>query len=177
MWKNISVLLLMAVAAFAQNADEWEPFRKSALFSAKSALWIAPEMDKETVAAFSSRLLDGARQGDAKAKATLGRFFYVRGDTGRAGEWLGKAAEAGHSGAQLDLGAIFAQGIGRPQDLVEAYKWIWLATWDDAPGAAAALREISQKLDGSQVLDGVQRAAKFQDAHMNAAKAPAASGR
>src|SRR5207248_300330 len=137
--------------------------------------WIAPDMEKETVGAFSSRLLDGARQGDAKAMATLGRFFYVRGDTERAGEWLGKAAEVGHGGAQLDLGAMFAQGIGRPQDLVEAYKWFWLATSTNVPGADAALREISQKLSGAQVLDGVQRASKFQDAHKANAKGPAAT--
>jgi hypothetical protein len=177
MWKNFSVLLFVAVAGFAQNADEWEPFRKTGLFTANSALWIAPDMGKETVSDFSSRILDGARQGDAKAMATLGRFFYARGDIERAGEWLGKAAEAGHGGAQLDLGALFAQGIGHPQDLVEAYKWIWLATWEDAPGAEAALREISQKLNGSQILEGVQRAAKFQEEHKKPAKEPASAPR
>ena len=167
----------MAAAACGQSSEEWEPFRKTGLFAAKSGLWIVPDMGKETVAAFSSRLLDGARQGDAKAMATLGRFFYARGDKERAGEWLGKAAEAGHGGAQLDLGTLIAQGIGRPQDFVEAYKWIWLATWDGVPGADAALREISQKLDGSQVLDGVQRAAKFQDAHTKVAREPSAGVR
>ena len=176
MWKIPAILLLTVAAAFAQNAEEWEPFRKTGLFSNKSTLWIAPDMEKETVGAFSSRLLEGARQGDAKAMATLGRFFYVRGDTERAGEWLSKAADAGHGGALLDLGAMHAQGLGRKQDLVEAYKWFWLATWEDVPGADAALREISQKLSGSQVLEGVQRAAKFQDAHQKDAKAPAAPG-
>ena len=177
MWKIFPVLLITAAAALAQTAEEWEPFRKTGLFSTKSALWIAPDMEKETVGAFSSRLLDGARQGDAKAMATLGRFFYVRGDTERAGEWLARAAEAGHGGAHLDLGAMFAQGIGRPQDLVEAYKWIWLATAEDVPGADVALREISQKLSGAQVIEGVQRAAKFQDTHKAAAKVPAAAER
>ena len=177
MWKFCVILLFAGTAAFAQNADEWEPFRKTGLFPAKSALWIAPDMEQETVGAFSSRLLESARQGDAKATATLGRFFYVRGDTERAGEWLTKAAEAGHGGAQLDLGALCAQGLGRAQDIVEAYKWLWLATWEDVPGADAALREISQKLNCPQVLEGVQRAAKFQDAHQKGAKAPAAAAR
>ena len=183
MWKNIFALLFMTAAAFAQNAelaqnaDEWEPFRKTGLFTAKSPLWIAPDMEKETVSAFSSRLLEGTRQGDAKAMATLGRLFYLRGDMARAGEWLGKAAEAGHGGAQFDLGAMCNQGVGQPQDLVEAYKWFWLATNADVPGADAALREISQKLSGAQVIDGVQRAAKYQDAHRNDAKPPAAAAR
>ena len=146
MWKIFSVLLLTAAAALAQTSEEWEPFRKTGLFATKSALWITPDMEKETVGAFSSRLLEGTRQGDAKAMATLGRFFYVRGDTERAGEWLTKAADTGHAGAFLDLGALCAQGLGRKQDLVEGYKWFWLATWEDVPGADAALREISQKL-------------------------------
>ncbi len=171
MWKICIILAWTVGAALAQTADEWEPFRKTGLFDTKSALWIAPDMAQETVGAFSSRLLDSARQGDAKAMATLGRVFHVRGDTERAGEWLAKAAEAGHGGAQLDLGALCAQGIGRAPDLVEGYKWMWLATWEDVPGADAALREISQKLTGAQVLDGVQRAAKFQDAHEKRAKA------
>ena len=176
MWKIFSVLLLPAAAALAQTSEEWEPFRKTGLFATQSALWITPDMEKETLGAFSSRLLEGTRQGDAKAMATLGRFFYVRGDSERAGEWLMKAGEAGHGGAYLDLGALHAQGLGRPQDLVEGYKWFWLATWADVPGADVALREISQKLDCAQVLDGVQRAAKFQDAHRKDAKAPAAAG-
>jgi len=174
MLKIFPVLLFMAFAALAQNADEWEPFRKTGLFAAKSALWISPEMQKESVGEFSSRLLAGTREGDAKAMATLGRLFYVRGDTARAGEWFAKAAESGHAGAQLDLGAMCSQGIGQAQDLVEAYKWFWLATNADVPGADASLREISQKLDGSQILDGVLRAAKFQDEHKKGAKAAAA---
>ena len=177
MWKICSILLMTVVSALAQTAEEWEPFRKTALFSGGSDLWLAPDMEKESVGAFSSRLLDGARQGDAKAMATLGRFFYVRGDTERAGEWLGKAADAGHGGAMLDIGAMFAQGIGRKQDIVEAYKWFWLATWSDVPGADGALREISQKLTGPQVIEGVQRAAKFQDEHRKAGKGRSAGAR
>ncbi len=176
MLKILPFLLVMVAAAFAQNADEWEPFRKTGLFGAKSALWISPDMEKESVGEFSSRLLAGTRDGDAKAMATLGRLFYVRGDSVRAAEWLTKAAEAGHGGAQLDLGAMCAQGLGQGQDLVEAYKWLWLATNADVPGADASLREISQKLNGSQVLDGVQRAAKFQDEH-KPVKSPAAAAR
>ncbi len=173
--KFLLMLLLIAAAAPAQNAvpaqdaDEWSPFRKTGLFDGKSALWIAPDMAKETVGEFSSRLLDGTRQGDAKAMATLGRIFYVRGDTERAGEWLGKAAEAGHAGAQFDLGAMCAQGVGRAPDLVEAYKWFWLATWEHVPGADALLLEVSKKLTGAQVVEGVRRAAKFQDSHKGAA--------
>ncbi len=177
MLKILPFLLFMVASALAQNADEWEPFRKTGLFAAKSALWISPDMQKESVGEFSSRLLAGTRDGDAKAMATLGRLFYARGDIVRAGEWIAKAAEIGHAGAQLDLGAMCAQGIGQAQDPVEAYKWLWLATSAEVPGADASLREISQKLNGSQIIDGVQRAAKFQDEHKKAEKVPDAAAR
>lgn len=171
MWKLLLLSFAAVAASFAEPAEEWEPFHKSGLFRVQSPLWVAPDMEKETVAAFTGRLLDGARQGDAKAMATLGRFFFVRGDVLRAAEWLGKAAEAGHGGAQLDFGMLCLQGQGVASDPVEAYKWIWLATWADAPGADGALLDLSSKLKSLQILDGVKKAAAFQDAH----KKPAGS--
>ena len=165
MWRYFSVLLCAAAGILAEPADEWEKFRKTGLFPADGKLWLAPDMATETMAAFTSRLLDGARQGDAKAMATLGRFFFVRGDLDRAVEWLGKAAEAGHSGAHFDFGTLCAQGKGVPADVVEGYKWLWLATWDDVPGADVVLRELSGKLGSSQIVMGVRRAAEFQASH------------
>ena len=163
MWKALFILSVSAAVSFAVPAEEWEPFQKSGLFRNQSPLWMAPDMEHETVAGFTGRLLDGARQGDAKAMATLGRFFFVRGDSLRAAEWVGKAAETGHAGAQLDFGKLCAQGQGVEADLVEAYKWIWLATWSDAPGADATLAELSQKLASWQILAGIRKAAAFQD--------------
>ena len=168
MWKTACILLSLACVAGAQLADEWEPFRKTGLFPAESGLWLSPDMAKETMSEFTSRLLDGARQGDAKAMATLGRFFFVRGDVGRAVEWLGKAAEAGHPGACFDFGTLHAQGRGVPADPGEAYKWLWLATWEGVPGADVVLMEVSKKLTAAQIIRGVQRAAEFQDARRKA---------
>jgi hypothetical protein len=162
MWKPLLVVLCAASCALVEAADEWAPFRKPGLFPADGTLWLAPDMEKDSLAEFTSRLLDGARQGNAKAMATLGRFFFVRGDIERAVEWLGKAAEAGHAGAHYDFGTLYAQGRAVPVDLVEAYKWLWLATWEDAPGADVALRELSGKLAAWQVLVGIRRAAEFQ---------------
>jgi len=109
MRKTSLVLLLAAAFALAEPGDEWEQFRKTGLFPEGSTLWLVPDMAKETMAEFTSRLLNGARQDDAKAMATLGRFFFLRGDLGRAVEWLGKAAEAGHSGRQAQR-QCFAAG-------------------------------------------------------------------
>lgn len=161
--KFFPILLFFAMTACAQEGDEWEAYRRTGLFTGASPLWVAPEMGTETVSEFSSRLLEGSRRADASAMATLGRLFFVRSDRARAIEWLEKAASAGHAGAQFDLGSVLSQGLGQTQDLVEAYKWLWLATSGGAPGADAALRGISQKLSGAQILEGVQRAAQFHE--------------
>jgi len=177
MRKTCLVLLCTAACALAEPADEWEQFRKTGLFPTDGKLWLAPDMTQESMADFTSRLLDGARQGDAMAMATLGRFFFVRGDVERAVEWLGKAAEAGHGGAHFDFGTLCAQGKGVPTDLVEAYKWLWLATWQDVLGADVALREVSGKLAAWQVLAGIRRAVEFQEAHREAASGADAAQR
>ena len=168
MWKVTLALLATASLTFAAPAEEWAPFEQSGLFRTKSPLWVAPDMERETVSGFTGRLLDGARQGDAKSMATLGRFFFVRGDSARAAEWVGKAAQAGHPGAQLDFGKLHIQGQGVEVDLVEAYQWIWLATWAGAPGAEASLAEFSQKLAPWQILVGIRKAAAFQEANKTA---------
>ena len=173
MWKVALALLATASLSPAAPAEEWAAFDQSGLFRTTGPLWVTPDMERETVSGFTGRLLDGARQGDAKSMATLGRFFFVRGDTARAAEWVGKAAQAGHSGAQLDFGKLHIQGQGVEVDLVEAYQWIWLATWADAPGADAALAEFSQKLAPWQILAGIRKAAAFQDAKKNAKAAAA----
>lgn len=159
---TVSGFLFFLCAASCTAQDEWEPYRKTGLFPEKGGRWLAPDPKKETIEQFTARLLDGARGGDAPSMATLGRFFYVRGDAARASEWLRKAAASGHTGAQLDYGTLMAKGAG--VDLAVAYQWLWLATWAHEPGAEEALRQLSQKLEMWQILLGVREAAKIQDA-------------
>jgi TPR repeat protein len=47
----------------------------------------------------------------------------VRRDFTAAVKWYGKAAEKGESGAQVDLGRMFAHGLGVSRDYTEAVKW------------------------------------------------------
>lgn len=162
----LSLLFLGVSVRGAAPDDEWEPYRRTGLFVASGGRWIAPDMAKESVDEFAARLLEAARNGDARAMATLGRLFYVRGDAERAGEWLRKAAETGHTAAQLDLGKL--KSSGQDEDLAEAYEWLWLATWEREPGAEAALQELSKKVGAWQVLLGVRRAAEFQAAQAKA---------
>ncbi len=159
---TLTYILCSLLASPCLGQDEWEPYRKTGLFPEQGGRWLAPDMKKETVEQFTARLLDGARGGDARAMATLGRFFYVRGDAARAGEWLRKAAEAGHLGAQFDYGTLKSKGAG--EQLTEAYQWLWLATWAHEPGAEEALRQLSPKLEMWQIFRGVRQAAEYQDA-------------
>jgi TPR repeat protein len=159
-WSLIFASLL--VSAHAAPFPEWEPYQKTGLFPKDSPLWLAPDMEKEPIASYTARLLDAARGGDARAMATLGRFFYVRGDVDRANEWLGKAARVGHPGAQLDYGVLRLRGLGAEGSKTEGYAWIWLATWGEAPGAEAMLRQVSPQFSMCEVLAGVQLAGRLQ---------------
>ena len=156
------ILFFLLAIARGEPLKEWEPYAKTGLFPKESPLWLAPDMEKEPMAAYTARLLDAARGADAKAMATLGRFFFVRGDAARAAEWLGKAARAGHAGAQLDFGLMRLRGLDEAANPVEAYAWLWLASWGGAPGADETLRQVSSQFSAGQVLAGVQLAAGLQ---------------
>ena len=52
------------------------------------------------------------------AKGILLRSFLI---------WYRRAAEQGDVDAQVSLGMVYADGIGVPQDYVEAHKWFNLA--------------------------------------------------
>jgi len=142
----------------AEPLDEWKPYAKTGLFPADSPLWLAPDMEKEPIPDYTARLLDGARAADAKAMATLGRFFYVRGDVGRAGEWLEKAARAGHGGAQFDLGSLRSSGAKSSANTIEAYAWFWLAAWSSTPGADVALQKASAQMSMGEIVAGMKLA-------------------
>ena len=159
--RGFLTLLCLCVSVRAAIFPEWEPYQKTGLFPKDSPLWLAPDMEKEPIASYTARLLDAARSGDAKAMATLGRFFYVRGDVDRANEWLGKAARIGHPGAQLDFGVLRLRGAGAERNTIEGYAWIWLASWADAPGADAMLRQVSTQFSPAEVIAGVQLAARL----------------
>ena len=75
-------------------------------------------------------------------------------DAGRPDDALAQwrvAADAGDRRAMLALGRLYAQGLGAPQDYVEAHKWLNLAA---ARGAAEAVSErdaLAAKMTPAQV--------------------------
>ncbi len=74
-----------------------------------------------------------AEQGNAEAQTLLGAMYWsgegVQRDHHEAAKWYLRAAEKGYARAQNDIGFMYGFGEGiPPQDDVQAYKWISLAT-------------------------------------------------
>ena len=78
-------------------------------------------------------------------------------------EWRSAAASADRQ-AMLALGRLFVQGVGAPQDYVEAHKWLNLAA---SRGEAAASKErdaLAAKMTKEQVATAQARAAAWRPA-------------
>ena len=56
--------------------------------------------------------------------------------------WYRSAAEQGHAHAQLNLGAMYANGLGVPRDYVEAHKWFNLAA-SNLPASQSESRDMA----------------------------------
>ena len=119
-----------------------------------------------------------ADRGDPDAAFGLG-MLYERGDGQskqsykQADHWYRKAAEHDHIGAQYRLSLIWAAGADDlPADLVEAYKWILLAS---ERGVATDVKaQFEEVIDRRQQAEGRNRAASWKAARA-AKKAEAAS--
>jgi len=72
-----------------------------------------------------------AKEGDAKAQASLGFMYYSGKGVGRDDEeslyWFRRAADAGQPTAQFFLGMQYFQGRGVPRNLAQAYSWCDIA--------------------------------------------------
>ena len=74
------------------------------------------------------KLLQQAKQGDAKAQSTLGGIAVLTEDSVGAVKWFRLAADQGLASAQFHLGLMYDNGQGVPQeDYVQAAKWYRLA--------------------------------------------------
>ncbi len=113
-----------------------------------------------------------ADQNHTLAQFNLG-VMYARGqgmpvDDVEAARWINKAAELGDAAAQYNLGER-CDRAGSPRagnDLesrIEAYKWYHLAAAQGYKGSEAACELINLYLTREQVLEGNQRAARFQE--------------
>lgn len=78
--------------------------------------------------ALSQRWMEkAALDGSADAQFALGIMYANKSDYNKAAFYYEKAAAQGHQRAQLNLGELFKQGVGVPQDGLQAFAWINLA--------------------------------------------------
>ncbi len=64
----------------------------------------------------------------ARGLTELGGIYMNRKDFAQGVAWLKKAAKAGFSYAQADLGQAYFFGDGVSENKAEGYKWLFIAT-------------------------------------------------
>lgn len=72
-----------------------------------------------------------AKLGDAEAQANLGIMLQSRGEYQKAAYWYGQAAQAGIANAQYNMGTLYFNGEGVPQDYAKAHEWFERAAQRD----------------------------------------------
>ena len=94
----------------------------------------------------------------ACANYKAGLEAYERGDYATAlREWR-PLAEQGDASAQYNLGLLYTNGQGVPQDFVQAYKWYYLAS-ASGDKVSTQLREyLAKKMTPTQIVEAQELA-------------------
>lgn len=103
-----------------------------------------------------------AAAGWAEADAALQRGDYEAAYR----EWL-PLAERGVAAAQFNLGMLYAQGDGVPQDYVQAHMWFSLAALHFPPGPDRATAEenrdwVAARMTPEQIVEALGLARQWQ---------------
>jgi len=100
-----------------------------------------------------------AAEHDVIEQATLGLLYEQGGDDcvpknyGEAVQWYRRAAEHGYVMAQYNLGLMYEDGRGVPQDYVQAYMWLNLAASNNA-GYAMLRDDLAKRMTSKQIAEG-----------------------
>ena len=78
---------------------------------------------------------------------------YERGDYATAYKELLPLAEQGHAGAQFNLGAMYFNGEGVPEDYVRAFAWFNLAVAQGEENAKKAKGIIRRGMTAAQIAE------------------------
>lgn len=105
-----------------------------------------------------------AEQGDPVAQFMLGHV-HAHGLVGEpdlraAARWYQKAAAAGLTSAMTNLGLLYLQGAGVPQDYVLGYMWINLAAGSGQRDAIRVREAISSRMTPAQVNEAQRLASR-----------------
>lgn len=121
-----------------------------------------PKNPKEAIYWFRK----AADAGDAGAQYNMGVMYDqgFAGDRGRleATHWFKEAASRGHAKSQYTLGVMYLNGQGVNRDKVEGVKWLTLAADQGLAEAVIDKRELSKKLEISEMTAGESRAISFK---------------
>lgn len=115
-----------------------------------------------------ARLTDAARSGDPVAQFQAGWLLLERDDAAhrdlvRAAELLHAAADAGLPAAMANLGWMYFEGRGLPQDYVLGYMWLVLASSAGLRDAVALNASLSRGMLAAQVIEAQSLAAQHRD--------------
>ncbi len=111
---------------------------------------IGVERDVDRAAGFYEQ---AAMQGNARAMhnlaviAATGNPSGASPDMDKAVKWFTDAANFGIKDSQFNLGILYGQGLGVPQNLSESYKWFALAAKTGDSDAASKRDEVANAMD------------------------------
>ncbi len=121
-------------------------------------------------------LLKKAAEGNfTHAQLVLGQQYYngSYGTTKNYSEalyWAKRAAELGDSNAEQWLGLLYYHGIGSPQDMVKAFKWLFISANKGNVKAAQGLKILNDKLSKEDISKAKKEAKDWLSTHKNITK-------
>ena len=113
--------------------------------------------------------------GAARADFDSGVAAFERGDYATALGELEPLARAGNGAAAYHVGRMFAEGRGKPADLVQAYKWFTCAIATGVSGSEIPARHARERVSAALGQEDIRRATTLAQTECGAgASAPAA---
>jgi TPR repeat protein len=79
-----------------------------------------------------------------------------------AAKWYRQAADQGLGSAQVSLAGCYTRGLGVTNDIVEACKWLTLATAQKAENSTNALAILKKMMTPAQIAEAQRRASALQ---------------
>ena len=101
------------------------------------------------------------------APAAAGRLedadaAFKRRDYATAVRLIRPLAEQGDANAQYNLGVLYDNGLGVPQDKVRAYMWFTLSAAQGKDGAAAFRDLIARRMNSAQIVEAQKLAQEWK---------------